>query len=107
MDASACEEAWMSHRVDQLPEEQRQPAGIWLLDLDHDTATQVSRNTYPLAWTSNGRSLLMSDLPQSGLLFGGLSVGPTLSAVSPAAPGGSGTPLAHHMVVFFGLVRIG
>jgi hypothetical protein len=90
-----------------LPSLGHQPAGIWLLDLDYDTATQVSRNTYPLAWTSNGRSLLTSDLPASSLLFGGLSVGPTLSSLSPAAPGGRDAPLAHHMAVFFGLVRVG
>jgi hypothetical protein len=88
-----------------LPSPGHQPAGIWLLDLDHDTATQVSRNTYPLAWTSNGRSLLMSDLPASNLLLGGLSVGPTLSTLSIATSGGSSAPLAHHMAVFFGLVR--
>jgi hypothetical protein len=65
----------------------------------------VTQNSYPLAWTTDGQSLLMSDLPPSNLLFGGLSVGPTLSTLSPVADGGTVTPLAHHMLVFFGLVR--
>jgi hypothetical protein len=82
-----------------------QVAGVWLLDLDHDTATAVTQNTYPLAWTADGHSLLMCDLPPSNLPFGGRSVGPTLSLLTPVAVGGTVTPLAHHMLVFLGLVR--
>jgi hypothetical protein len=82
-----------------------QVAGVWLLDLDHDTATAVTHNSYPLAWTADGQSLLLADLPPSNLLLGGLSVGPTLSTLSPVAAHGTVTSLAHHMLVFFGLVR--
>jgi hypothetical protein len=90
-----------------MPNPGRQPTGVWLLDLDHDTATSVSRNTYPLAWTVDGTSLLMSDLPAQapGLLFGGLTVGPTLTALSPVSSTGTTTTLARHMAVFFGLVQ--
>ena len=83
----------------------RQAAGVWLLDLDHDTATSVSRNTYPVAWTVDGKSLLMSSLPPSSVMFGGLSVGPTMTALSPVSSKGTTTLLTRHMAVFFGLVK--
>jgi hypothetical protein len=83
----------------------RQAAGVWLLDLDHDTAVSVTHNTYPLAWTADGKSLLISNLPASSLMYGGLSVGPTLTTLSPASSKGTATRLAGHMAVFFGLVQ--
>ncbi len=88
-----------------MPNPGRQAAGVWLLDLDHDTATAVSRNTYPLAWTVDGKSLLMSSLPASSVMFGGLSVGPTMTALSPVSREGTATRLTQHMAVFFGLVQ--
>ena len=87
------------------PNPGRQAAGVWLLDLDHDTATSVSRNTYPVAWTVDGKSLLMSSLPPSSVMFGGLSVGPTMTALSPVSSKGTTSLLTRHMAVFFGLVK--
>jgi hypothetical protein len=89
------------------PNPGRQAAGVWLVDLDHDTATSVSRNTYPLAWTSERTSLLMSSVPAPapGFLFGGLSVGPTMTALAPVSSKGTITTLTRHMAVFFGLVQ--
>jgi hypothetical protein len=97
--------AWGEDAQRQPPSLVHQAAGVWLLDLDHDTATAVTQNTYPLAWTAAGQSLLMSDLPPSNLHYGGRSLGPTLSTLSPVAHHGTVTTLARHMVVFLGLVR--
>ena len=80
-----------------------QPAGVWLLNLDLDTAIQVTSNTYPLAWSPDGGALLMSNPPATTVTSGAVS-GPVLSALSPVASSGTRTTLAQNMVVVFGLV---
>jgi hypothetical protein len=82
-----------------------QQAGIWLLDLDHDSAMQITTDTYPLAWLPDGHSLLMSSLPARTSVFGGRSVGPILSILSPVTASAHPVTLTRSMVAFFGLVR--
>lgn len=85
-----------------------QQAGVWLLDVDSDTAQQITNNTYPLAWLPDGKSLLLSNLPSTTggfVAFGGRSVGPTLYILSPVSPHVGPVTLARSMVAFFGLVR--
>jgi hypothetical protein len=82
-----------------------QDSGVWLVDLDGDTARRLTANSYPLAWLPNGRTLLTSGLPPESVGYGGRSVGPTLTAVDAAAPTAPGVVLSHQMAVFFGLVR--
>lgn len=84
-----------------------QPAGAWLLNLDRDTATQITHNSYPLAWTPDGSTLLLSSVPQSdtngSYPHGGGGVGPTLYALSPVAASSTPKKLASGMTAFFGL----
>jgi hypothetical protein len=83
-----------------------QQAGVWLFDLDSDSATQITRATYPLAWLPDGQTLLISDLPPPSVVFGGRSVGPTMSALSPAVRGARQVVLTRSMVTFFGLAQV-
>jgi hypothetical protein len=94
--------------VEGGPTTAHQQAGVWLLDVDADTARKITTNTYPLAWLPDGRSLLLSDLPSipGGFsAYGGRSVGPTLSILSPVAPNARPVTLTRSMVAFFGLAR--
>lgn len=81
-----------------------QPTGVWLLNLDVDTATQITHNTLPLAWSADGQALLLcSPPPTSALPTAGAGVGPNLSALSPVVTGGKQHQLASGMAVFLGI----
>ena len=81
-----------------------QPAGVWLLNLDLDTATPITQNTYPLAWSTDGQTLLLSSLPlNGGADSAGAGVGNTLSGLTPVAAHGTQSQLASDMVAFLGL----
>lgn len=87
-----------------------QASGVWLLDLDADTATRVTQRTYPLAWVPGTQTLLTADPPgpnANGIYYplDGAGVGPTLYAVTPVQPGAAQTRLAGGMAVYLGLVR--
>jgi len=82
-----------------------QEAGVWLIDLDRDHATSLNRDRYPLAWTPDGRTLFMSDIPAATAINAGFSVGSHLYALSPVAPNGRSRELAGDMVMFFGLTH--
>lgn len=83
-----------------------QPAGVWLLNLDADTATQITRNTFPLAWSADGQTLLLCSPPStSAMPTAGAGVGPSLSALTPAAPSGKQHQLADDMAAFLGIAR--
>lgn len=88
-----------------------QIAGVWLLDLDHDTATLVAPDAYPLAWLANGGALLLGCVPSSSAAFaaqnGGLQPGPVVSVLTPAQRNGGTKVLARNLVLFFGLVQAG
>ncbi len=88
------------------PPRAQQQAGVWLLDLDGDSATQITHDTYPLAWLSDGHALLISDLPPASVVFGGRSVGPTMSELAPVARGAPQVVLTRSMVAFFGLAQV-
>lgn len=91
------------------PQPGTQASGVWLLDVDGDTATRVTRNTYPLAWVPGTQTLLTADPPgkdASGVYpYFGAGVGPTLYAVTPVQPGAAETRLANGMAVYLGLLR--
>jgi hypothetical protein len=81
-----------------------QPAGAWLLNLDADTATQITRSTYPLAWSADGQTLLLCSLPPaSAIPTAGAGVGPDLYTLSPVAASGKQRQLAGGMVAFLGI----
>jgi hypothetical protein len=88
-----------------------QQAGVWLLDVDHDQARNLNRDRYPLAWTSNGQTLLVSDIPATSSLAmlgnTGYAVGPHLFALSPSKPNAESRALTGDMTLFFGLVPNG
>lgn len=82
----------------------KQPAGIWLLNLDADTAAQITHNSYPLAWSADGQTLLLSSLPADGGASGaGAGVGSNIAALSPVAASGKQSQLASDMAAFLGI----
>jgi hypothetical protein len=93
-----------------------QPTGVWLLDLDADSATQIVSDAYPLAWLPDAQTLFASAPPPSSTSgtatsgtappTEGAGVGPALYALTPVAPGVKQKVLATTMVVFLGLVRV-
>lgn len=81
-----------------------QPAGVWLLNLDADTATQVSHNSYPLAWSADGQTLLLCSPPAAtSMLAGAAAIGPNISTLSPVASSGKQHQLASGMAAFLGI----
>jgi sugar lactone lactonase YvrE len=85
-----------------------QEAGVWLINLDHDQATNLTPDRYPLAWTPDGRTLFLSDIAAPSMLTNtGYSVGPHLYALSPVTAEGRSQLLAQDMVAFLGLARPG
>jgi hypothetical protein len=88
-----------------------QSAGVWVLDLDHDTATEVTANVYPLAWQADGNTLLVSNTPPSSAAFsaqnGGLMAGPVVSILSSPTPGAGVKEAVQDLVVPFGLAKAG
>jgi hypothetical protein len=88
-----------------------QQAGVWLLDVDHDQARNLDRDRYPLAWTPDGQTLLVSDIPATSSLVTlgntGYAVGPHLFALSPSKPTAESRALTGDMALFFGLVPNG
>ena len=84
-----------------------QPAStLWLLDADHDIATPLGANRTPLAWTPDGRTLLLAGSPIPLSTAESMDVAqPALYALAPVAPGGTETALTGGMELFLGLVR--
>jgi Putative zinc-finger len=83
-----------------------QDAGVWLIDLDHDQATNITHNNYPLGWTPDGRALFVSDIIAPSMSTNtGYFVGPQLSVISPVMPSEKSQLLAQNMLAFFGLVH--
>lgn len=87
-----------------------QDPGIWLLNLDSNSATRIPGNAYPLAWLPYPtEALLTCDPPQpdgTGVYpTGGAGVGSKLYTFAPVLLGGEALPLAPSMASFLGLVR--
>lgn len=88
----------------------KQQPGIWLLDLDHDSATLVAANMYPLAWIPGPpQALVICDPPQADSTGSypsdGAGVNSKLYTLAPVEQGREMLPLAGGMVAFLGLVR--
>ena len=89
----------------------KQQPGIWLLDLDRDSATPVEDNAYPLAWfPAPSQALVTSEPPARDSSTGaypeyGAGVGSKLYAFAPVEQGSEAIPLAGSMAAFLGLVR--
>lgn len=83
-----------------------QQPGVWLIDLDHDSAIRINQHRYPLAWTPDGQTLFLSDVPPLGhLANSGFMPGPNLYALSPVTNNGHEHLLASDMYVFYGLAH--
>ena len=84
-----------------------QDAGVWQVDLDHDTAQQLEHNHYPLSFAPDGAGIFVCDIPafQPVMLNSGFVTGPTLGFFAPASTTGKTTTLATTMVAYFGLVK--
>ena len=79
---------------------------LWLLDADHDAATPLGSHRTPLAWTPDGRTLLMAGSPIAGATTTSTDgAQPALYALAPVGPGGVERLLAGRMALFVGLVR--
>lgn len=88
----------------------RQESGVWLLDLDSDSARQVLPGKYPLAWfPAPSQALVTCDPPDpdssDAYPRDGAGVGTNVYAFSPVTQDGDVMPLAGGMVAFLGLVR--
>lgn len=80
-----------------------QPAGVWLLNLDTDTVTQVTHDTYPLAWSADGTMLLLCSLPTAEDFTSGAGMGRNLSVLTPVSAQGKQHRLASDMAAFLGI----
>lgn len=79
---------------------------LWLLDADHDAATPLGSHRTPLAWTPDGRTLLLAGSPLSDTsATPSGDAQPGLYALAPVGPGGAERLLTGRMAQFVGLVR--
>lgn len=100
----------LSLAIDSSSSSASQEPGVWLLDLDHDSATRMAANAYPLAWfPQSSQALVTCDPPRpdstGAYPMDGAGVGSTLYTLAPVERSGNSSLLASSMVAFLGLVR--